>query len=394
MADGFYEALLDDDVDELYEHAPCGYLSTTPEGLIIKVNQTFVRWTGLSRDALVGHRRFADLLTAGGRIFYETHFAPMLWMQGRVREISMDVVCVDGTLLPVLVNAVVKLDADGRPLLVRAAVFDATERRGYERELFESRQRAVESENRARLLAETLQASLIPPDMPHVPGLEVAGAYRPAGRGALVGGDFYDVFETGRNDWAAVLGDVCGKGAEAAAVTALARYTVRAAAMRARRPRAVLATLNQAVLRQHPERFCTAVYVRLRPGKGNGSGCRVTVCSGGHLLPIRVGPSLPPTPMGRTGTMLGAFEDVALHDTAFTLPPGDVLVLYTDGVTEGRRGSELYGEARLHDLLSATRTDPAAAIAEHILEDVVAFQAGEASDDVALLVLRVPSSTP
>ena len=388
--EGFYEALLDDDVEELYENAPCGYLSTLPDGLIIKVNETFLRWTGHGREDLVGRRRFADLLTRGGQIFHETHYAPMLRLQGRAREIAMEVVCADGTLLPVLVNSVVKRGAGGEPELVRTAVFDATERRGYERELVGARERAVESENRARLLAETLQASLIPPDMPVVPGLDVAGAYRPAGRGDEVGGDFYDVFETGRNEWAAVLGDVCGKGAGAAAVTALARYTVRAAAIRVRRPRAVLALLNQAVLRQHPDRFCTAVYARLRTSGAAGGECRVTICSGGHLLPVRAGPAGPPSAVGRTGTLLGAFDEVTLHDTTCTLLPGDFLVLYTDGITEARAESgELYGERRLEDLLDATKGEAAAGIAERLVTDALDHQGGMASDDIAVLVLKV-----
>jgi sigma-B regulation protein RsbU (phosphoserine phosphatase) len=389
--EAFYEALLDDDVEELYEYAPCGYLSTTPDGLIVKVNGTFLTWTGLRRDDLVGRLRFADLLTKGGQIFHETHYAPMLRLQGRVREIAVEIVRADGERLSVLVNAVVKRGADGEPLVIRTAVFDATERREYERELLLSRQRAVDSETRARVLAETLQASLIPPDMPRVPGLDVAGAYRPAGRGDEVGGDFYDVFETGRNDWAAVLGDVCGKGAPAAAVTALARYTVRAAAMKARSPRAVLTTLNQAVLRQHPERFCTAVYVRIRTDAGNGGGCRVSVCSAGHLLPLRVGPSEPVGTVGREGTLLGAFDEIVLHDTNLSLSPGEVLVLYTDGITEARSASgEFYGNGRLEAVLEETRTEPSAVIAERIVADAVAFQGGHAADDAAVLVLKVP----
>ena len=307
----------------------------------------------------------------------------------------MEVVCADGTLLPVLVNSVVKRGVGGEPELVRTAVFDATERRGYERELVRARERAVESENRAQLLAETLQASLIPPDMPDVPGLDVAGAYRPAGRGDEVGGDFYDVFETGRNEWAAVLGDVCGKGAGAAAVTALARYTVRAAAMRVRRPRAVLALLNQAVLKQHPDRFCTAVYARIRTAGEMGGDCRMTVSSGGHLLPIRVDPSGLATAVGRTGTLLGAFEDVSLHDSTCVLSPGDVLVLYTDGITEARGASgELFGGDRLQDLVVAVRHEPAATIAERIVAEALDFQTGLASDDMAVLVLRVPGPAP
>jgi sigma-B regulation protein RsbU (phosphoserine phosphatase) len=217
--------------------------------------------------------------------------------------------------------------------------------------------------------------------------LDVAGVYRPAGRGDQVGGDFYDVFETGRGDWAVVLGDVCGKGPEAAAVTALARYTLRAAAMRTRRPSRVLATLNQALLLQHANRFCTVVYARIREVRGRW---RVTVASGGHPLPIRVTAASGAVPLGRTGKLLGVFDDPDLHDANVELHPGETLVLYTDGVTEGRAGDEFYDEERLLTLLKASSPAGAAEIARAIESDVVAFQDGWPRDDVAVVVLQVP----
>src|SRR5215218_4951022 len=139
--------------EELYEEAPCGYLTTRPDGTIVRVNATFLRWTGYVREDLVGRRRFAELLTAGGRIYHETHYAPLLRMQGSVREIALDLVRADGRRLPVLVNATLKLDGDGEPRLVRATVFDATDRQRYERELLRARDR----ERAAREHADTLQ---------------------------------------------------------------------------------------------------------------------------------------------------------------------------------------------------------------------------------------------
>jgi serine/threonine-protein kinase RsbW len=135
-------AAIEDDPAELYENAPCGYLSTLPDGTVVKVNQTFLTWTGYRRADLVGRRRFHRLLTPGGQIFFETHFAPLLAMQGAVREIALDLVGGDGRRLPVLVNATVKRDADGRPLANRITVFDATDRRRYERELLRARREA------------------------------------------------------------------------------------------------------------------------------------------------------------------------------------------------------------------------------------------------------------
>ena len=141
--------LLEEDPADLYENAPMGYLSTLPDGRIVKVNRTFCAWTGRTPDDLIG-TRFQDLLTAGGRLFHETHLAPLLRMQGAVREIALDVVRVDGSLLPCLLNAVELRDDAGAPVLVRATLFEATARRRYERELLAAQRAAEESEARSR----------------------------------------------------------------------------------------------------------------------------------------------------------------------------------------------------------------------------------------------------
>jgi PAS domain S-box-containing protein len=132
-------APVDEDAEELYEEAPCGYLSTAPDGSILRANRTFLELSGYEADELVGVRRFADLLPPGGKIYYETHLAPLLAMQGRVGEIALELVRADGRRVPVLVGAASKEDASGRPRLVRFTVFDATDRRRYERELLQAR---------------------------------------------------------------------------------------------------------------------------------------------------------------------------------------------------------------------------------------------------------------
>jgi len=137
--------LFEENAEDLYENAPCGYLSALPDGLIVKVNQTFLTWTGYPREDLVGRKRFQDLLTPGGRIFHETHYAPLLRMQGAVREIAVEVVCADGRRLPALINSVLKKDEAGAPLLSRTTVFNATDRKEYERELLRERQRAEQA---------------------------------------------------------------------------------------------------------------------------------------------------------------------------------------------------------------------------------------------------------
>ena len=387
--DAFYAALLDDDPAALYDKAPCGYLSTTPDGTIVKVNQTFLTLSGYERDDLVGMKRFPDLLTAGGRIYHETHYAPMLQMQGSVREIALDIVRADGTKLPVLVNSVMETDASGSPLIVRAAIFEATDRREYERELLRAKERAEASEKRATLLARTLQQTLIPPSPPDIPGLDIAAAYRPAGSGDEVGGDFYDVFQIAPGDWVVAIGDVCGKGVEAAVVTALARHTIRAAAVHQHRPSEILATLNAVLLRHETSRFCTVTLVRLRQGTDSW---RATVCSGGHPPPIHCCTGTTPGPTGASGTLLGVIPDPELHDHDVELLPEQTLLLYTDGVTEARKGKEFFGEERLGKVVSVPNLDSAEALVSVALEAVMEFQSGNPRDDVALVGIRVPES--
>ncbi|HEU0104376.1 MAG TPA: SpoIIE family protein phosphatase [Mycobacteriales bacterium] len=379
----FVDALLDDDAEQLYEKAPCGYLSMTPDGTIVKVNRTFQTLTGYAGGQLVGRRRFVDLLTGGGRIYHETHYAPMLRMQGSAREIALDLVCADGQRLPVLVNAVLERDEAGAPSVVRAAVFDATDRRAYERELLHAKERAEASEKHATALARTLQQTLIPPVPPHVPGLDVAAAFRPAGTGSQIGGDFYDVFQLAEDDWFAVLGDVCGKGPEAAVITTLLRYAVRAAAVTSPDPAAALRITND-VLRSHDtERFCTALLVRLRRRDGRWTA---VVCAAGHPLPLLVPAVGPAQLVGEPGSLLGVLPSLDLPATVLELAHGDRLLLYTDGVTEARRSGQEYGEERLLARAGDT-AQGSAAVVSAVLEDVLEFQHGVPRDDIALLAV-------
>jgi signal transduction histidine kinase len=143
--------------EELYESAPCGYLSTLPDGTIVKANQTFLTWIGTDRRDLIGNKRFQDLLSIGATIFYDTHFAPLLRMQGFVNEIAFDLICADRRQLPVLANAVQKLDAAGKPVVHRITLFNATDRRKYERELLLARQKAEQATEDLKRLNETLE---------------------------------------------------------------------------------------------------------------------------------------------------------------------------------------------------------------------------------------------
>lgn len=139
--------LLDESVEDLYENAPTAYFSSLLDGTLVRVNGTLLRWTGYRTEELVGLKRLHDLLPPGARIYYETHYAPLLQMQGEVREIAVELVRADGSRLPVLMNSIVVRDDEGAPRLVRTTAFDASERRRYERELLRAR---TEAESRAR----------------------------------------------------------------------------------------------------------------------------------------------------------------------------------------------------------------------------------------------------
>ena len=385
--EALYAALQHDDAEALYEHAPVGFLSTAPDGTILKANQTLLRLTGYGYDDLVGCRRFTDLLTPGGRIYHETHYGPLLHMQGSAREMAFDLVRADGSRLPALVNSVLERSPSGEPLVIRTAVFDATERRQYEEELLRAKRRAEESERRAVELARTIQQVLIPPVPPAIPDLDVATAYRPAGAGDEVGGDFYDVFEVAADDWVIALGDVSGKGVPAAVITALARSTLRAAALRQPSPTEMLETLNEVLRHEGSDRFCTVVLLRLRR---QPAGWVATLASGGHPLPVLHRPGRAAEEVGRHGTLIGMLPSPHLHELTLPLGPGDTLLLYTDGVTEARRDGELFGEARLLATVDRHAGGGAGVLVDGVLHEVLEYGGSLTSDDIALVALHVP----
>ncbi|MFL5796685.1 MAG: PP2C family protein-serine/threonine phosphatase [Actinomycetota bacterium] len=235
-------------------------------------------------------------------------------------------------------------------------------------------------------VAQALQASLLPRELPAVPGFQVAARYHAAGEGNEVGGDFYDLFDTGDGGWAVVIGDVCGKGPEAAAVTGQARYTVRAAAMRQRRPSRVLDTLNEALRFQRDDaRFCTVAFVRMRL---TPSGARLTVACGGHPPPVILRRDGRVESVGRPGTLLGVFPDPELRDELSDLGPGDALILYTDGVIGTPSKGKVMTEERVANMLAPLGGQGATIIAERLEEAVLEFQGGTLRDDAAILVLR------
>ncbi|WP_371785347.1 PP2C family protein-serine/threonine phosphatase [Streptosporangium subroseum] len=399
IGDARFSALLEDSAEDLYEHAPCGYLSTLLDGQIAKINTTLLTWLGYTREELVGRRRFADLLTVGGKLYHETHFAPLLRMQGQIGGVALELRAADGTRLPVLVTSTLKTGADGEPLLIRTTVFDARDRRAYERELLHARREADRERERLQRLVSTLQRSLLPPALPAVPGMEVAAYYHTASADQ-VGGDFYDLFRLADDRWAFFLGDVCGKGAEAAAMTSLVRYTLRAAAHGDPDPVSVLDSLNEALLAEYSPAYpfyCTVLFGLLTvaaPGAGPGT-VEITLTGGGHppALVIRGSGAVEAAhPAG--GLLVGLMRNPHFATVAVRLDPGDGLLLYTDGLTEARMpGGDLFGDDRLEELAATLAGARAPDMTEAVARVLTGFGPG-LNDDTALLALTVPSSSP
>ena len=233
------------------------------------------------------------------------------------------------------------------------------------------------------VVARTLQGAFLPPSLPDVPGMDIDALFVPAERGKI-GGDFFDVFPTRDGRWMAVVGDVCGKGIQAATLTAMARHTLRAVAD-VGPPSRALAGLNDAMLRDDLDgRFCTVALVAIEPLTGGGA--KLTVSSGGHPLPQLVTNEGRTQRVGEHGTLLGLVDHVRLTDTAVTIQPGDALVLFTDGLIPKREASAEQPGRLLQGLRGRT-WDSAAQIREHI-EGYVEDMGSERFDDIAVLVLR------
>ncbi len=236
-------------------------------------------------------------------------------------------------------------------------------------------------------VARTLQRTLLPPTLPDIPFAELAAIYHPAGAGSEIGGDFYDVFETGDGGWALAIGDVCGKGPAAAAITGLARHTLRAAAFREASPRATLEGLNRALLREvREESFCTVAAGRITEHR---EGALLVASAGGHPAPLVLRTDGRVEDATWPGTLLGIYSEIAVSDRATVLAPGESVVFYTDGVVEERRSGEQFGEERLRELLTACAGLSATGIAERVERAVLEFQPVAPADDIAVVVLRI-----
>ncbi len=244
--------------------------------------------------------------------------------------------------------------------------------------------------DRHREFAEVLQRSLLPPRLPTVPGIDLAVRYLPAGPSA-VGGDFYDVFRIAQDSWAVLIGDCCGTGPNAAALSSIVRHTVRAAARHGLGHHEVIDWLNQAVNLSDRDLFCTACYATLTR---TGSAWELRVASAGHPLPI-VARAEATTPVGRPGTLVGVFDKAPVHVEHTELAPGDVVVFYTDGVTDLPPPFNLTADALTEEVSELREAGSADTIAERIEHSLLERVSDPyRADDVALVVLRVDQNHP
>jgi serine phosphatase RsbU (regulator of sigma subunit) len=291
---------------------------------------------------------------------------------------------------------IVPLVARGRTLGAITLIYDTSSRNYDEHDLATAASladRAALAIDNARLhqaqteIARALQRGLLPDALPAIPGVEVTARYLAAGEGLEVGGDFYDVWSMD-GSFGVAIGDVSGKGARAAAMTALARHTVRVAALHEPTPSRVLRVLNSEILKHRPpDMFCTAAYAYAVPS--DDGGIDVTMALGGHPpgVIVRHGGGLEQA--GDLGTLLGVREHVTLTDASFHLAPDDVLVLCTDGVIERREGRRMLGEEGLAEVLAGIGSGATAeSIALAVERAVMEFASGAPEDDVAIVVVR------
>jgi sigma-B regulation protein RsbU (phosphoserine phosphatase) len=366
---------VEDDAEDFFEDGPSGHVVTALDGTIVRVNRAFEEWTGLSREELVGERRFQDLLSRGGRIFYETHYAPLLHMQESVQAVAVELVCADGSQLPALINSTLRRGDDGRPQAVWTSVFDATDRRGYEEELLRARKHEQEVGRR-------LQRSLLSGALPSADSFELDVVYRPAESGMEVGGDWYDAFWIDDQTIALVVGDVVGHGIDAAATMGQVRSAVRALVSTGLTPAALLERLDEYAWRHDVAKMCTIVFAELTVTTG-----LLRFACAGHPPPLVAIPGEEPRfAWGGRSAPLDAYAfDESRDEATELLPPGSTVLLYTDGLVEQRSQPLNKGMERLLSTVTAHQSDSVSTILGRAIRDV---PDAEHTDDMCAIAAR------
>jgi len=332
----------------------------------VRPSRTLCRIYGLDEERFDGDfERLMSCVHPEDRPSLEAAITQALGGDGGRFESEYRVVRPSGEERLIQAVAQVRRDGAGRPATILGIAQDVTERA------------------RAHATVEVLQRSLLPRSLPEIPGAELGACYRPAGAGNRVGGDFYDVFPAGDGSWILLIGDVAGKGPEAAALSALARYTVRADARREPDPGRLLELLNEALVREG-QRFCTAACARLDLRDGVRS---LTTAVAGHPPPLRVRDGRAGVLLS-AGTLLGCYPSVSIEPRRERLVPGDTVVLYTDGVTDAQAPERVLEEEEVAELAAASADLPPAQMASRLGAAAIP-DSRNARDDIAVLVAKI-----
>lgn len=373
---------------QLFEHAPVGILLAGADGLVRAANPCSGKVLGWQPRHAVGTS--LDAMFAGDDAGIADRLLREAISSGVPGDATLTRTGPDGGTQHLEIT-VAPVDPDHWDLGVFVLLRDESARIQAMEWAERARRDARADADRYAELAWTLQESLLPPDLPRIDGIDLGSRFHPAGDGSEIGGDFYDIFQVGEDEWFAVMGDICGKGAGAARLTALTRYSLRATTVRTHSVEQNLLELNAALVRQYEvdrergeHRFATATVIRFRR---DGDGVVVQAGSGGHAPPLVVRACGKVEEIACRGPLLGVFETASFTTGTGRLGPGDLLVLYTDGVTEARRDREDYGDERLVDLLSSQAGRSASAVAGAIEDAVLHYQDGVARDDIAVLAV-------
>jgi PAS domain S-box-containing protein len=371
-----------EDVGTLYDEAPCAYLTTWMDGTVARVNRRLQEWTGRSEAELL-EGTFADLLRVGGRIFYETHYAPLLQMQQEVHDVAFDLAVADGRFHPVVASSCVVAATGEVPAHVRTTLVDATGRHEYERELLAARRAAEASEARERETAIVLQRSLMAGGLEEGRGFTVETRYRPAVEGLEVGGDWSDTFLLPDGETlSASVGDVVGRGLTAAAAMGQLRSALRAVAAVTPGPGVVLDQLDAFVARVPDGWMATVAVLELVPATG-----RIRYACAGHLPPLLVAPDGTTTYLweGRSSPLAAFPLDAPRPEGVAQLEPGGRVLVFTDGLVE-RQGRDI--DAGLDALAAAAsrlHDRPTAEMVDRLEVEMLADE--QTRDDVCLVCL-------